>query len=254
MTDLDTKLRGEKTAGYCSDSDDDEDGCVVLKATDDNLNTGIPLQAKTGPKGVLQDYKLYKKLEQLEKEENDRHTIELQKKLAFTADPNKHPDNEDEEFEEDDEFLRIYHEKRLAQMKAEMEIKLNKSKQTFDQMFDYSGQELVDAIEEQDKNSVMVVHIYDSISACMQMNKCLEQLAQEYSHIKFCKVLASNAGLSLQFKMNALPTIQVYKDSKLIGNYLRVQDHLDKEFYPGDVENFLLDADVLCNSKHLASL
>jgi len=152
----------------------------------------------------------------LENEENAKSAVELHKKLAFTADPNKHPDedSDDDEFDDDD-FLRQYHEKRLAQMKEEMEIKLNKGMQIFNELFDYNGEELLQSIEGEDVNTVIVVHLYDSIKACIQMNKCLEQLAHDYPYVKFCKVLATNAGLSLKFKMNALPTIQVYKGGKL---------------------------------------
>ena len=41
--------------------------------------------------------------------------------------------------------------------------------------------------------------------------------------------------------MNALPTLQIYKGGNLVGNFLRVQDNLDDEFYAADVENFLIE-------------
>lgn len=246
----DSILRGEKEAGYCSDSDNEDDEKGFQPATEDNINDGLPMMPNTGPKGVLNDYKLYQQLKKLEKIDDDRKAIEMHKKTAFSADPNKHEEEEekeDDEFDDDDEFLRKYHEQRLAQMKEEMETRLNKR---FDKLFEFNGIGLLEAIEEQDKsNYLMVVHIYDSITACIQMNKCLEELVRQYPLVKFCKVLAADAGLSLEFKMNALPTLQVYQYSKLIGNFLRVQDKLDREFYPGDVENFLIESGMFVSSK-----
>jgi len=61
MCDLDSELRGEKAAGYCSSSDDEEEKLHVEAANEDNLNSGLPINPNTGPKGVLHDYKLYKK-------------------------------------------------------------------------------------------------------------------------------------------------------------------------------------------------
>jgi len=252
MCDMDSKLCGEKATGYCSSSDDEEEGLHAEPATENNVNGCCPTAPQTGPKGVLRDYNVYKQLEQIEREENNLKAIEQHKKQAFTADPNKFPDKTEEEendsFDDDDEFLKEYHEKRLAQMKEAMEKKMNEGKESFGKLFEFNAEKLLEALEEPNKDLILVVHIYDSIKPCIQMNKCLEQLAQEYPHIKFCKVLATHAGVSLNFKMNALPTLQVYKGGKLIGNFVRIHDQLGEEFYPGDVENYLIEKDVLFTS------
>jgi len=125
---------------------------------------------------------------------------------------------------------------------------MNEGKESFGKLFEFNAEKLLEALEEPNKDLILVVHIYDSVKPCIQMNKCLEQLVQEYPHIKFCKVLATHAGVSLNFKMNALPTLQVYKGGKLIGNFVRIHDQLGEEFYPGDVENFLIEKDVLFTS------
>ena len=38
---------------------------------------------------------------------------------------------------------------------------------------------------------------------------------------------------------NGLPAVLVYRGGELVGNLLRVTDHLGKEFTPEDVEGFL---------------
>ena len=133
-------------------------------------------------------------------------------------------------------------------MKAAMEKKMNAQKETFGKLFEFNAKTLHEALEDPAPNLILIVHIYDSIKPCMQMNKCLEQLVRDFPHIKFCKVLATEAGVSLNFKMNALPTLQVYKGGNLIGNFVRIHDQLGDDFYPGDVENFLIEKDVVFSS------
>ena len=45
---------------------------------------------------------------------------------------------------------------------------------------------------------------------------------------------------SLQ-KLNALPALQVYRNGFLVGNFIRLSDEFDDEFYAADVENFLIE-------------
>ena len=125
MNDLESKITGDKPVSYASDSDEEDQGNNELNSDEqqqvDDLSTpyGGP---QTGPKGVLEDYKQYKNLCRIEESESTKEKIALHKKLAFTADPNKHSEqlqdkDSDDEFDfEDDEFIKEYHQKRLEQM------------------------------------------------------------------------------------------------------------------------------------------
>lgn len=259
MTDLDSKLRGEKNINYVSDSDEEE--CSRSKDLDDESSTAkddVPTEIndlpkfdtsgpKTGPKGVLEDYRRYKELKKLQYAEETKERIALHKKHAFTVDVDKHKVEEEENFDvDDDDFLKKYHEKRLAQLQKEMENKLTENAPKFGQLLELNGNKLSEAIDKEDRKVIIVIHLYeDTISSCKQMNACLKCLAKQYPYIKFCKVRASTAGLSLNFKLNALPALQVYKERVLIGNFIKMQDKLDEEFYASDVENFLIDSDIL---------
>jgi len=244
MADLDSKLLGETNVNYASDSDDEDDK-AVNNPTNETGYQEVVNGPKTGPKGVLADYRRFKENKKIEDEEALRHKIAVHKKYAFTADPDKHADATDD-FDDDDEFLRQYHEKRLAQMKREIEAKVNHDLPKYTECFSLSGSELLDTIENENRKVIVVVHLYDAnLKSCKQMNKCFDCLAQQYPYVKFCKVLASSAGLSLKFKAKALPTIQVYKEGVLIGNFIKMMDKLDNEFYAADVENFLIDSDIL---------
>lgn len=264
MTDLENRLMSGKTVSYVSDSDDDDDNNEAYNIEleeqaaqgkiDDLSNPYTGPQ--TGPKGVLEDYKQYKNICRIEQQEAIKEQIAIHKKMAFTADPNKHPDpknktnddsDDEEDFDfEDDEFLKEYHAKRLAQLQKNLEDKITQKLPQFGELFDLkSAEDLLNVIEKENKETIVIVHLYDpNINTCVLMNDCLKCLAQQYRHVKFCKVLASQAGLSLQFKLNALPALQVYKNGSLIGNYIKMQEQLDKIFYTADVENFLIEVDV----------
>jgi len=247
MALVDDKLLGYKQQNYASSSEDEgeeEKPCCDEKGS--SIAPPSYLGPKTGPKGVLQDYERYKELQKLERQAEEEERIANFKKKAFTADPERHEEDEFAEFEEDDDFLKMYHNKRLQQMKREAEEYLRGNKQMFGELKEISGSEFLDTIDKEKTDVIVLVHIYESsIPACIQMNKCLTCLAQQYPYVKFVKVKASEAGVSLKFKMNALPTLQIYKGGNLVGNFLRVQDNLDDEFYAADVENFLIDSDVL---------
>ena len=250
MTDLDSKLLGEKNINYASDSEDESDDVKEDMMTMEKTISG----ANTGPKGVLEDYRQYKEIKKIEDEIATKEKIALLKQQAFTADPNKHPDKENEGSEsdfDDDEFLRLYHEKRLNEMKKEAEQNLRAKLPHYNKCFELTGDELVDTIDKEHAKVLVVVHLYDeNLRACIQMNKCFDCLAQQYPYIRFCKVEAASARVSLQFKLNALPTIQVYKEGVLIGNFIRMMDKLDHEFFAADVENFLIDSDIISSASY----
>ena len=56
MCDMDSKLCGEKATGYCSSSDDEEEGLRVEEPTADNVNCCLPSAPQTGPK--VTNYKI----------------------------------------------------------------------------------------------------------------------------------------------------------------------------------------------------
>ena len=120
----------------------------------DILSSGSVLPGpKTGPKGVLEDYKRYKELCKVEEAIAEKEKIAWHKQAAFTADPNKHPDKGSDEDFEDDDFLKKYHEKRLNQLKKEMDLNQNKSK--FGKLFELNGNELLSTIDKEDQKLML---------------------------------------------------------------------------------------------------
>lgn len=172
------------------------------------------------------------------------------KKLSITAKTTaeeqkaKEQDEFDQELEEllNDEFLQEFQKRRMQEMLA-----LAGRMPTFGQVLALKdGDEFLTAIDKEAKNVAVFVHIYeDKYKACKTMNKCLDKLAQEYSSVKFCKILSTVAGLSIKFKTTALPTLLVYKNGQVIGNFIRMGEEFGDEFYPSDVESYLIEHAML---------
>lgn len=118
--------------------------------------------------------------------------MELFKKLSLTCrstlDDEKDKLNEtDPELAEllEDDFLLEYQKQRMKELLAKA------AKLQFGTVFNLSScDEFLKAIDDEDKNVTIIVHIYEkNISGCKAMNGCLITLAEEYSHVKFCKIL-----------------------------------------------------------------
>eukprot|EP00794_Sanderia_malayensis_P006193 gene6193-6908_t len=205
-------------------------------------NTNGP---KTGPKGVLQDYKRYKQLESKQKILDKQRKLEYIKKSSMTCTSEKQDTEEEELLKSEDEFLQEYHQKRLQQLKEESEKYVLGKRPKFGKVQELGMANFIQSVDDVDVHVTVIIHIYEDISMCNQMNNCFDCLAMQYPYVKFCKILASTAGLSHKFKLNALPTLQVYKNGILIGNHIRLGDYFEEEFYAADVEGFLIENDAL---------
>lgn len=117
---------------------------------------------------------------------------------------------------------------------------------------------------------------FQGAAGCEAMDGCLICLAQEYPHVKFCRMPASAAGVSTRFvcisqvslfsirltnsillahfiadvncvlslpkqKVTGLPALLVYKAGHLMGNFVRLIDEFGDDFYATDVEGFLIE-------------
>ncbi|XP_065067344.1 phosducin-like protein [Rhopilema esculentum] len=252
---MDGELLGRQRARELSSDEEnsDDEGCY---GSDDRSHTGVDdIQraassgvtmggAKTGPKGVIQDYKRYKQLQQEQKQAEEQRKLKYIKDTAITCRSEKE-DQEDEDLEEDDDFLREYHQKRLQQLKVESEQYVLGTRSKFSVVHELTCQDFIEAVDNVDVHVTVIILIYENSPLCSRMNTCFDCLAQQYPYVKFCRIGASEAGLSTKFKLNALPTLQVYKNGILIGNHIRLGDHFESEFYAADVENFLIEHDAL---------
>ena len=67
-----------------------------------------------------------------------------------------------------------------------------------------NGEDFLDAVDDLEHRQVqMVIHLFEpNHPGCQAIDGCLQTIAKEYSHVKFCRIQASNAGLSRNFKVS----------------------------------------------------
>lgn len=261
MATLDDKLLGEKLHYYCSSSEDEgEDentgaggsGGPPKFIPEGELSQWDGQSANTGPKGVIKDWQRYKQLERENRDEQQAEMMKLAQKLSLTcrtdAEDQKARAKEealDEDLEAllDDEFLQEYMEKRMRQMMDQA----NSRRKVFGCVVDLAdGEDFLRAIDQEEKAVIVVICIHEKDSpGCEPMVGCLEILAKDHRHVKFCKILASTAGLSKNFKVSGVPALLVYQGGDLMTNFVCLNETLGEDFFASDVESLLLEHGVL---------
>lgn len=263
MSTLEDKILGEKNHNYCSSSEDEDENAKGKFYATSTENAGEPTSlgankthfsggsSNTGPKGVIKDWQRYKMLESEKREEAELERLTLMKKLNISAktaaedEKAKEQEELEKEFNElmSDDFLFEFQKKRVAEMLA-MNGGLSPM---FGNLYHItSPEQMLDAIDTEQKTVTIVLHIYDErTSSCRTLNNCLQSLAEEYKYVKFCKISGAVAGMSIDFKRNGIPAILVYKNKQVIGNFVRISDELGDDFYPSDVESFLVEHAML---------
>jgi len=265
MTTLEDKILGEKNQYYCSSSEDEdkeEDGDGQGR---ENLNTDLAsgssrtethamatssthrwdgVSRNTGPKGVLEDWYLFQKHEEQIRMNKERELITMIEQTSLTCLPtNTNPAGGPEKDElESDSILQDFIKQR---MEAMLQAQVQKNQ--------FLGVEEVNSadsylklIDDKESKVTIILHIYESsIAECVLMNDCLNTLSGEHRHIKFCKMRGSVAGLSKLFKVEGVPALLVYRGGDLIGNFIRLKEEFGREFYAGDVENYLIENGIL---------
>ncbi|VDK18696.1 unnamed protein product [Anisakis simplex] len=242
MADLESKLLDGENVGYCSSSDNDEED-IVKKCVDDNdsnynepsSHSQLKGMRNTGPKGVLDDWRLFK---------SEQHKQEIQKQQRIVAEAKRgmlsggsNTDNR----ESDDDLERIRQE-RLEQLKNTIT-----SKQKVIEL--QSKEQFLTAIEKC-RNTLLLIHIYeDAVDACSTLNSVFYTFASKYSHLKLARVKSSILKTSQNFTLNALPTLQVYYNDVLVGNFVRITDQIGEDFDVEKVISFLYQL-VVCIHYH----
>ncbi|KPP73778.1 phosducin-like [Scleropages formosus] len=208
------------------------------------------LPTHTGPKGVIHDWRKFK----LESEDHETVTPNRRELLRQMSNPQKPEESRErasrkmstQEYElikeEDEKCLRKYRKQCMQEMHERLSFGPR-----FDGVYELeNGEAFLDVIEKEHRLTLVVVHIYeDGVEGCEALNNCLTCLAAEYPTVKFCRIKASCTGAGDRFSDNVLPTMLVYKAGELLGNFLRITQHLNEEFFAVDVEAFLNEYGLL---------
>ncbi|KAI1904773.1 hypothetical protein AGOR_G00009140 [Albula goreensis] len=273
MTTLDDKLLGEKLQYYYSSSEDEDSDKEEEEGEEKTIRNPDVLEVdysqdgsamNTGPKGVINDWRKFKQLETEQRQEQKKEMERLIKKLSMTCrshldeerDKEKQKEMQEKingkmtlqeynllrQDEDDEDFLEQYRKQRIDEMRRQLY-----SGKRFEQVFELSsGEEFLDAVDKEEKGTLVMIHIYESeLAACEAMAGCMLCLAQEYPLVKFCRVRSSVIGTSALFTGNALPALLVYKGGDLIGNFIRITDQLGEDFFAVDLEALLQEYGLL---------
>ncbi|KAJ7379341.1 hypothetical protein OS493_016575 [Desmophyllum pertusum] len=229
MTTLDDKLLGFKSQNYVSSSESEGEDEDDKSSGEDDSRSDIKVDVgdvaappdfrlevpKTGPKGVIQDYRRYKQLETEQRKEKEKEMKSLAEKFSVSCQSSLDDEREKEllkELELDtDEFIQQYHLQRLLQLKQEQENRLKLNRPKFGKVITLLDKhQFLDAIDKEKPNVIVVVHLYSEVlQSCRAMNGCLQCLAQQYSLVKFCKIIARDTGISRHFTAEGLPALLV---------------------------------------------
>lgn len=245
MSTLEDKILDGPKVNYCDDGDDDirtgedtghdkdepeedsmtrNDAPSLFRRPDEeterleaaNSITHQPCcSTNTGPKGVLEDHR---------KRSLPTHVL---------------PNDNDLE----GEFMELLNDDSIIKSLAEKRLAKQENLPTFGSMFRLStGPELLDAIDKENPNVKLIVHIYTKYSrSCAKVNKYLDTLAADYAHIKFVTLDASVAGLSDNFKENGVPALLIYKGGNFIKSVVQLEDLLDKDFEVTQLRELMID-------------
>lgn len=182
-----------------------------------------PSSSNTGPKGVIGDY-IKRRNKVKNKNINDEEKLEL----------------EFQELLNDESLIQEYISKRISSAQKS-QIKL------FGEVYRLqSGDQLLDAIDNECPNVTVIVHIYTRCSkSCTLLNRCLDKIASDYKEIKFVTLDASVTSLSNNFKENGVPALLAYRAGDLIKTLVQLDELLDQDFGPGEIKDLLIDNNLI---------
>lgn len=86
------------------------------------------------------------------------------------------------------------------------------------------------------------------------MNTCLEEIAVQYTVVKICKVRSGEINLTDKFRKMGCPALLIYKNTELIGNFVKMTDEFGSEFSTSDVENFLIEQGFLPSEEVISKI
>ncbi|KRZ09139.1 Phosducin-like protein [Trichinella zimbabwensis] len=264
MVSLEDKILGYVRDNYCSSSesddeagDDDDKGCIASNPTVSTSTELPPRTAETsnggssvntGPKGVLEDWRLYKQMKCKEDLERDKKLVEAAKRLCIIQQPVEDEDKVFAELENDNDLLKQFAQKRMKELGQKYG---HQNSASYGQVFELNHREdMLNAVDVDSAVTTIFVHIYENeAQGCAAMDECFQALAESYPQFKFCRLRASAVGMSREFRKAGLPTLQAYKNKDLVLNFVRIIDYLGDEFEAEDVERFLIEYGGLPDSQ-----
>ncbi|KAI8338583.1 thioredoxin-like protein [Chlamydoabsidia padenii] len=240
-----------------------DDGKQDLRSSSASTNPVMMRQGgrQTGPKGVIDDQKYQQQLDASKRRgqiadynakllakapvtttylQDQQQQQQQQMELVLESKPK--PAIEDENDSDDEEVLKAYREKRLAELKKMRNHSTRQEHRVFGTLQDIDVDDFVTSIDTEWRTVPVIVHLYDdSLENCRRLDDILQGLAHKYSLAKFIRV----SGLDLEFDLIGSPAILGYKSGMLIANLVRLDDEVGAKYTAESVEDVLIRHDVL---------
>lgn len=220
---------------------------------------GNRISANTGPKGVkadfeeakanLRDIRMMAKMRQfrdVDRMANGPSDLSgFKEHVGHTPAPKTRAEEEDEDSssdsfsdeDSDDEAFQRYKLERIQQVQNSLP-----SFGTHDRI--ETNNALAGAVKNVHELVYVLVHVYENNSpACTSLNLCMESLAPQFTHIKFCRIRSSDC--MKNFNRQGLPTLMIYRGGKPVKTFIRVHDTIPPPFSDLKLAQFLQKEGIL---------
>uniref|UniRef100_A0A0N5AQU4 Phosducin domain-containing protein n=1 Tax=Syphacia muris TaxID=451379 RepID=A0A0N5AQU4_9BILA len=215
MATLEEKILNGPNVGYCSSSEDEDDDAPVITTEDIeptvNVRKGI---RNTGPKGVIEDWRVFQEEQELLRIQNEKKIIAASKYATLTFDL----------------CAKVFTKTKIPFYFKVIELT--------------TKEQFLTAIEKS-QNTFLLIHIYeDNVVGCQTLNEVLCSVAVQFPRVRLARIKSSVLETSARFTSFGLPTLQVYYSDTLVGNFVRICDQLGEDFKPVDLLKFLYEKEI----------
>ena len=135
--------------------------------------------------------------------------------------------------DEDAQFMEQFRAARLRELQGQHASPPQPQYKDVDTIF--SSEDLLEEVANSDPRTTIVVHMFEaSVSACILLNRILEELATRWTEVRFLRIQASNTNLLID--RVALPALSIYRNGDLITVLAGLVEELGDRFSREDVE------------------
>lgn len=182
----------------------------------------------TGAKGVLNEYTAYQEQAMRVREAKDKELLRQARRGMLQG--SKAEREEAQKWDRDEEeSLESLRERRLAELRKAAAGKMLEivDKDQFTKAIDTC-------------DNLLCVLIYEpGDEMCEKMTHVCKVLAVDYPRVRFMRARSTLLEMSKAFTEQALPTLQIYRNTNLVGNFVKIPSLLGGEVDVTSVRKFL---------------
>ncbi|KAI6218175.1 Phosducin domain-containing protein [Aphelenchoides fujianensis] len=241
MATLDEKYLDGPNVGYCSDSDEEppQQDAPDLSREQQAPRGSQQSGPQTGAKGVLAEYRREQHAARFAAKAAEQRLIEEAERFALSSSQAAEQKPEDDNEEDELEAIR---RRRLEQMQVRNAARIVEIEKK---------QEFLDAIEATKGGRRAFIHIYrNDLEVTETLNEALMDMAAQCTGCSFFKVQPKVLDMSSRFNKSALPTVQVYENEELVGNFVRISDSIGDDFDARDLRRFFAQNGITFESRN----